>query len=278
MKAVAFCAVLATALVAASPVPAASEKLSPSYLELRRNLEFNGWETRTSMAYGGDLPAGSAAGVPDATLRQRLDALCGRGEFDSELGRYLTENYRDPGLDRSGRRDGAGFAMRDGKLGVARNFKEMLPRHLMRVRDSLPPPGQARFLRDGETLGGFPADAAAAIRQRGEWLVVLDQLTLEIDRQRMQNPKEFETAYAFGLWTGIKCDFALRGKNVLKDEIEKNGFPAADAGADTQRAFLLLVAASRDPQVTRAALDAARKAPVGAVAPEIVARLEAWAK
>lgn len=258
--------------------PAAQEKLSPTYLELRRELKLVTDDARKSMAWGGAQADGSTASTPDTSIRQRLDAQCGDDlQFWKVFGKHVVENTREPLDERTGGQSG-GFARRDGKAVTIAKLEAMLPTQLIRVRDTLPAAGQARFLREGETLGGEPADTAAALRQRAEWLVVLEQLTSEIDRQRLQDPKEFGNSYVLGLWTKMKCDLGRHSGPLLAEHVEKAGFPTAEAGADTQRAFLLLVGISRDPQLARTALDAARQAPTGAVAPEIVARLEAWAR
>ena len=258
---------VAVALTAATPKPPST------YDELIRTARDAAGEGLSSVALNGRTQGGDPDSAP---LRARLLALCGQDQAFWQLFRQDAVRNTEavasvtPGGDRPHDR----LYGSEGKVVIAENYVTALPGQVRALAGTMPPAGGARFLRPGETLKSRAEDTASALRQRAEWLVLVNGMTANLGALRDQAPSSFRSAYVLGLWASVQCDLA-GGDELLKRQLSA-GYPAPEDGADTESAFLLLIGANGDRSLTARALAAAgQREP--AVSPQAVAALQRWA-
>lgn len=260
------CFAVAVGLIAASPKPPST------YDELVRAARDAASEGLTSVKLNGRNEGGDPDSAP---LRQRLLALCGQDQAFWQLFRQdaVRNTEAVASVTPGGNRPHDRLYGSEGKVVIAENFVTTLPGQVRALADTMPPAGGARFLRPDETLKARAADVAFALRQRAEWLVLVNGMTANLGALRDQAPRSFRAAYVLGLWSRVQCDLA-QGDELLQRQLMA-GYPAVEDGADTESAFLLLIGASEDRSLAARALAAAgQRQP--AVSPQAIAALQRW--
>ena len=102
--------------------------------------------------------------------------------------------------------------------------------------DHLPGAGHGRFLDADETLRDKPKSWDDALRQRAEWVLVLDHVTRGLADKARSN-LDFGANYAAGVWARMACDFDAQNAAFLRGYQASGETP----GSDRARAALELL-------------------------------------